>query len=89
MHFDFRGNVKVLAPRLQRTADNELAMTIPRIFSEHSELKLERLLALLFVQVLSHQDLNFKMLSSSFHGILEIGNLIQMSAMMTIIKCSP
>ncbi|KAH3814020.1 hypothetical protein DPMN_142496 [Dreissena polymorpha] len=34
-HFDFRANVKVLARRLQRTAE-ELAMTIPRVFSENS-----------------------------------------------------
>ncbi|KAH3780885.1 hypothetical protein DPMN_158710 [Dreissena polymorpha] len=38
-HFDFRANVKVLAQRLQRTAD-ELAMTIARVFSENTVLTL-------------------------------------------------
>ncbi|KAH3726145.1 hypothetical protein DPMN_052001 [Dreissena polymorpha] len=34
-HLDFRANVKALA-RCRRTADDEQAMTIPRVFSENS-----------------------------------------------------
>ena len=35
-HFDFRANVKVLS---RPTADEELAKTIPRVFSENSRAK--------------------------------------------------